>query len=169
MQQLCLTGSCAPLIAGRLFNALNVQPVGLRVGAFSVDGVPHGDALYLMPPPPLNGVPCRLLLTPERAVVLPQALEEVGAPGLMAAMRIQAPMLISGLSADLLACDALREAVRSCMMSARPLVVTADASAREALQSLLPPARQLWIDVPEDEAGQAALLEELIPEAALRF
>ncbi len=169
MQQLCLTGSHAPRIAERLFNALNVQPVGLRIAAFLVDGVPHGDALYLLPPPPLNGVPCRVLLTPERTAILPQALEEVAAPGLLTAMRLQTPMLISGLSGDLLACEPLRDAVCQCMMRNRPAVVTADGSAREVLQTLLPLEKQLWLAVPDDEAGQAVLLETLIPEAALRF
>ncbi|MBR3764668.1 MAG: hypothetical protein IKK57_09005 [Clostridia bacterium] len=169
MQQLCLTGRDAASLADRLFHALNVQPVGLRFEPFSVGGAVRGHAAYLMPPPSLNAVPCRILLAGGRSVTVPAALEEIAAPGLLAALRIQAPMLISGLSADLLACGALQDAVRRCMTAPRPVIVTADASAREVLHTLVPPETQVWFDVPEDEVAQSALLTALIPEAALRF
>lgn len=172
MQQLCLTGASAAIIADRLFSALNVRPMGLRILPFTVDGCERGDALHLLPPPAppaLNGVPCRIRLTPQRSAVLTQALEEIAAPGLTAALRIQSPLLLEGLSGDLLACDALRDAVKACLMSRFPVVITADAGARKILQTLTPREDQLWFDVPEDPAGQSALLEQLIPEAALRF
>lgn len=169
MQQLCLTGRDAASLADRLFHALNVQPVGLRFEPFSVSGAVRGHAAYLMPPPSLNAVPCRILLAGGRSVTVPAALEEIAAPGLLAALRIQAPMLISGLSADLLACGALQDAVRQCITAPRPVVITADDSARTLLEGLVPPETQLWFDVPEDAVGQAALLTALIPEASLRF
>lgn len=169
MQQLCLTGRDAASLADRLFHALNVQPVGLRFESFAVDGCVRGLAAFLTPPPTLNAVPCRIMMPGGRSVTVPAVLEEVAAPGLLAALRIQAPVLIAGLSADLLACDALREAVRRCMAAPRPVIVTADESAREVLQTLVPQEEQLWFDVPEDKAGQSALLTALIPEAALRF
>lgn len=169
MQQLCLTGSDAASLVDRLFHALNIQPVGLRFEPFSVDGCVRGLAAFLTPPPTLNAVPCRILLPGGRSVTVPGALQEVAAPGLLAALRIQSPVLISGLSADLLECSALRDAVRRCMTAPRPVIVTADASAREVLHTLVPPETQVWFDVPEDEAAQSALLTALIPEAALRF
>lgn len=172
MQQLCLTGAHAADLADRLFSALNVRPVGLRIAPFAAQGRILGDAAHLTPPPApplLNGVPCRVRITPEQSSVVPQALEETAAPGLLAAMRLHAPLLISGLSADVLACGPFREAVRTCLMGAGPVVITADKAAAARLQQLTPPERQLWFDVPEDEAGQTALLESLLPEAALRF
>ena len=169
MQQLCLTGRDAASLAERLFHALNIQPVGLRFDPFSVDGEVRGLAAFLTPPPALNAVPCRILLSGGRSVTVPAALEEIAAPGLLAALRIQVPVLIDGLSADLLACDALRDAVRQCMTAPRPVIVTADGTAREVLRTLVPQEDQVWFDVPEDEAGQSALLSALIPEAALRF
>lgn len=172
MQQLYLTGLYAEEIADRLFHALNVRPVGLRLVPVEVGSGLRGDALQLLlpPAPPLyNFVPCRVKLSPERSVTVPLALEEIAAPGLLAAMKVHAPMLLQGLSADLLACPAFREAVRTCVLGGSPAVVVADASAVPVLQELTPPEKQLWFDVPEDEAGQSALLEHLIPEAALRF
>lgn len=172
MQQLYLTGASAGIIADRLFHALNVRPVGLRLVPVEAGGGLRGDALQLLlpPAPPLfNCVPCRVRLSPERSITVPAALEEIAAPGLMASMKVHAPMLLQGLSADLLACPAFREAVRACMMGSSPVVAVADASAVPVLQALTPEEKQLWFDVPEDAAGQSALLEYLIPEASLRF
>lgn len=169
MQHLCLCGPCAPLMAEQLFRALNLSPVGLHILPFPAEGSPRGDAIHLQPPPDLNGVPCRIRLTREETVIVPRALEEVAAPGIRAALRIHTPLLLSGLSADLLACPVFRQTVCDALMGARPVVVAADASAREALEALLPPHVQLWLDVPADEDGRAALLEALLPEAALRF
>ena len=169
MQQLCLTGAGAASVAERLFQALNVQPVGLRILPFAVDGAPRGHAVFCTPAPASNGVPCRILLGNGESAVVPRVLEEIAAPGLLAALRIQAPVLISGLSADLLDCPALLEAVRQCMLSSRAVVITADAAARRRLSDLVPPQGQIWYDVPADAQGQSALLETLVPEAALRF
>lgn len=172
MQQLYLTGSHAGEIAARLFNALNVRPVGCRLAAFEVDGSVRGDALQLLLPPAgpmLNGVPCRVRLAPGKCVTVPAVLEEIAAPGLLAALGVHAPMLLDGLAADLLENAAFREAVRTCLMGRRPVVVVAEASAEALLRSLTPPEKQLWFAVPKDAEGQAQLLEALIPEAALRF
>lgn len=169
MQHLCLCGPCAPRLAGKLFSALNVQPVGLRILPFSVDGQPRGDALFLQPPPGLNGVPCRIRITPEETVTVPRALEDVAAPGLRAAMRLHAPMLLCGLTADLLASDAFRRAVCDCLQGDIPLVIAADEASRTMPEALLPADVQLWMDVPEASDAQDALLEQLIYEAALRF
>lgn len=172
MQQLYLTGDHAAQIAERLFTALNVRPVGFRLYPFEVDGRPWGDALLLTPPPAApayNPVPCRALLAPGQPVLIPGVAEQIAAPGLQAALRLQLPMLISGLTEDLLSCHALRDALRDCLMSRTPVVVTAAPGAATILRSLTPPEQQLWFDVPEDAAGQSALLEHLLPEAALRF
>ncbi|MBQ7849918.1 MAG: hypothetical protein IJ343_09375 [Clostridia bacterium] len=171
MQQLYLTGSHAALIADRLFTALNVRPVGYRLTPFSVEGASRGEALRLLLPPAAghNDVPCRIRISADRSVIVPAALEEVAAPGLHAALRVHAPLLLGGVQADLLDCPAFREAVRACLMSSRPVIVVADEAAAPVLRALTPPETQLWFAVPEDEAGQAALLESLLPEAMLRF
>lgn len=172
MQQLYLTGSHSSRVALQLFRALNVRPVGFRLAPFEVDGNVRGEAIDLLLPPAApvyNGVPCRIFLAPERTVVLPAALEEIAAPGILSVTGVHAPMLLDGLHADMLRCKAFREAVRTCLTGRQAVVVTASKDAASALRRLTPPESQLWFDVPEDEAGQAALLETLIPEAALRF
>lgn len=172
MQQLCLTGAHAEALADRLFAALNIRPVGLRILPFHVDGAPRGRMLHLLPPPAppaLNDVPCQVLLAQGRYVAVPEALEHVAAPGLLAALRIQTPVLLTGLTSDLLACPAFRDAVQACLMSRHPVVITADKAAMQLLQGLTPEEKQVWFDVPEDAAAQSLLLESLIPEAALRF
>lgn len=172
MQQLYLTGSHASRIALQLFRALNVRPVGFRLTPFAVGENVRGEAVDLLLPPaaPLhNGVPCRIFLSPDRTAVVSAALEEVAAPGILAATSVHAPMLLDGLHADMLRCKAFREAVRTCLTGRQPVVVTASEDAAASLRRLTPPEAQLWFAVPEDEAGQAVLLEQLIPEAALRF
>lgn len=172
MQQLYLSGECAGAVAARLFDALNIRPVGCRLSPFEVDGAVRGDAMQLLLPPAdpmFNGVPCRILLSPGQSTVVPAALEEIAAPGLLAALRIHAPMLLDGLSADLLENAAFRRAVRECLMSTRPVVVAADSSAVPILKGLTASDKQLWFTVPEDAEAQARLLEALLPEAALRF
>lgn len=172
MQQLCLTGSHAALIAERLFTALNVRPVGYRLIPFHVDGDCRGEALrMLLPPasPAYNDVPCRIRLTADRCAIVPEALETIAAPGLRAALGVHAPLLLGRVHADLLACPVFREAVRDCLMSSRPVITVADADAKPLLRALTPADKQLWFTVPDDAAGQSALLEALIPEAMLRF
>ena len=172
MQQLYLTGTHAATIAERLFTALNVRPVGCRVLPFCVEGRRWGDALLLTPPPAApacNPVPCRVLLTPSRAVVVPGVAEDICAPGLLAALQMRLPVFISGLTADLLASPPLLDALRTCLTGCTPVVVAVPRDAEAILRSLTPQADQLWFAVPDDDAGQSALLEALLPEAALRF
>lgn len=172
MQQLYLTGNHAGNLAGQLFTALNVRPVGCRLTPFEVDGSIRGEAMHLLlpPAPPLhNDVPCRLLLAPGRWAVVPEVLEEIAAPGLTAARGVHAPMLLSGLTKDVLRCRPFREAVAACLAGSRPVVVAAARDAAAVLKKLTPAEDQLWFDVPDDRAGQAALLETLVPEAVLRF
>lgn len=172
MQQLYLTGSHAGEIAARLFTTLNVRPVGCRLLPFEVGGEARGEALRLLLPPAqprFNDVPCRIRLSADRWVAVPAVLEEIAAPSLLAALDVHAPMLLDGLCADVLACPGLREAVRTCLMSRRPVVVTAAPDAVELLRALTPAQTQLWLPVPDDAPGQAALLETLVAEAALRF
>lgn len=172
MQQLYLTGSHAGDVAARLFTTLNVRPVGCRLLPFEVGGETRGEALRLLLPPSqplLNDVPCRVRISDSRWAAVPPVLEEVAAPSLLAAMSVHAPMLLDGLCADVLACDVFREAVRTCLTSRRPVVVTASDDAVPLLRALTPAADQLWLAVPDDAAGQADLLETLVPEAMLRF
>lgn len=172
MQQLCLTGPQAGLIAARLFDALNVQPAGLRIAPFCVGDAVAGDAVYLFPPAIATGtgsIPCRIRLPRERSVIVKEALEEVAVSALRSAMRVHSPLLLDGLAADLLQCPAFAEAVCQCLQSDHPAVVTADAEAARMLCAILPEAQLLCLPVPEDPAEQTVLLRELIPEAALRF
>lgn len=172
MQQLYLTGSHAGEVAARLFTTLNVRPVGLRLLPFEVGGETRGEALRLLLPPAsprFNDVPCRIRLSEDSWTAVPAVLEEIAAPSLLAALEVHAPMLLDGLTADVLACPALREAIRTCAMSRHAVVITADGDAAPILRALTPSDRQLWLSVPDDAPGQAALLETLLPEAVLRF
>lgn len=172
MQQLCLTGSVPGVIADRLFNALNVQPASLRFAPFDLDGVTVGDALYLYPPAIAQGaccIPCRVCLPQDRAALVPQVLEKVAVPALRSAMRVHSPILLDGLTAELLSCSSFAQSVCQCLQSDRAMVVTGDDVAIRMLQAALPESQLLCIAVPEDDASKAALLEMLIPEAALRF
>ncbi len=172
MQQLYLTGSHAGEVAARLFTTLNVRPVGCRLLPFEVGGEKRGEALRLLLPPAeprFNDVPCRIRLSEAEWTPVPAVMEGIAAPSLLAAMSVHAPMLLDGLCADVLACPAFREAVRTCLMGSRAVVVAVRKDAEAILRTLTPADSQLWLPVPEDEAGQTALLETLIPEAVLRF
>lgn len=171
MQQLYLTGSHASDIAVRLFTTLNVRPVGLRLLPFEVGGELRGEALRLLLPPsaPLcNNVPCRIRLSDERWIAVPAVLETIAAPSLQSTVNVHAPLLLDGLTADVLACAAFRDAVRSCLMDRRAVIATVREDARSALQALTPADRQQWMAVPDDPSGQADLLEALLPEVLLR-
>ena len=61
------------------------------------------------------------------------------------------------------------EAVVSCLKSDSPVIVAASDDAEDILRALTEEADQLWMPVPDGAEGQAALLEELIAEAALRL
>lgn len=172
MQQLCLTGFAPGDLADRLFNALDVPFAGLRIAPFTLDGAMAGDVLCMCPPsisPGTARIPCRIRLTQERSVLVPQVLEEIAVPALHAAMRVQSPILLDGLTAELLMCAPFAQAICQCLQSDRPVIVTADDVAARMLQASLPDGQLLILPVPQDAAGQATLLEELIPEAMLRF
>lgn len=172
MQQLYLTGAHASDLADRLFTALNVRPAGYRLQPFSVGGAVRGEALHLLLPPaaPMdNDVPCRIRLRSGDWVVVPRVLDEIAAPNLLRAPTTHTPILLSGLTAQMLTCKAFREAVVSVLLSPRPVIVAADDDAEELLRALTPAETQLWMPIPPTAEGRAALLEELIAEAAMRF
>lgn len=172
MQQLYLTGSRASALAERLFTAHNVRPAGYRLLPFSVGGEVRGDAIHLLlaPSAPMhNDLPCRILLSSDASTIVPRVLDEVAAPCLLGAMAVHVPMLLDGMTADMLGCPAFREAVTRCLMGSRPVVVVAEEDARPLLRTLTPQDKQLWFAVPEEDAARAFLLETLIAEAALRF
>lgn len=172
MQQLYLTSRHASALAEQIFTALNIRPAGYRLLPFSIaDGV-RGEALHLLLPPSdplLNTVPCRIRVTSQEWVVVPQPLERLAVPGLASAALVHAPLLLDGLTADLLACDAFRAAVRQCLTADRPVIAVVRDGAESALRALTPPDSQQWIDVPDNPEARAALLEMLIAEAAMRF
>jgi hypothetical protein len=84
-------------------------------------------------------------------------------------MAVHLPMLMDGMTADMLDCPDFRDAVKQCLLSHRPVVVVADESAVSALRTLTPADKQLWFTVPDDEAKHAELLSTLVAEASLRF
>lgn len=172
MQQLYLTGEYAPDLAERLFTALNVRPAGYRLTPFTVGGAMRGEALHLLMPPAVpmdNDVPCRIRLRSGDWTVVPRVLDEIAAPNLLRAIRVHTPMLLCGLTAQMLTCAAFREAVVSVLCSGRLVVVAASSDARDHLRALTLEETQLWMPVPESAEGRAELLEELIAEASMRF
>ncbi len=172
MQQIFLTGSHAPNIASRLFTALNIHPTGYRLTPFMVDGAVRGDALHLLlpPSPPLyNDVPFRIRLGSTQQVIVAPVLAQVAAPSLLAALQVHTPMLISGVSGEMLTCEPFRTALRECLMSQRPVVVVAEDDAVDALSRITPPERQQWLHVPQEPEARSQMLEHLIAEASMRF
>lgn len=172
MQQLYLTGPHASLLADRLFTALNIRPAGYQLSPFTVGGGVRGEALHLLTPPcaPMdNDVPCRIRLHTGDWTVVPRVLDEIAAPTLLQALTLRTPILLGGLTARMLTCRGFREAVVTCLRSDRPVILAADDDAEELLRALTDESSQLWMPVPESAQGQAALLEELIAEAAMRL
>lgn len=172
MQQLYLTGKHAGNLADQLFTALNVRPAGYRLMPFTVSGGLRGEVLHLLLPPvaPMdNDVPCRIRLRSGDWVIVPRVLDEIAAPTLRQATAAHTPILLNGLTAQMLTCAAFREAIVNLLTGERPVVVAADDDAEEMLRALTPAQTQLWEAVPENTADRAALLETLVAEAALRF
>ena len=172
MQQLYLTGSYAADIADSLFNALNVRPSGYRLTPFSIGGGLRGEALHLLTPPcaPMdNDVPCRVRLRTGDWTIIPRVLDEIAAPTLLQARTLHTPILLGGVTGTMLTCRAFREAVVACLKSEHPVIVAASDDAEAILRALTDEADQLWMPVPETAQGRTELLQELIPEAALRM
>lgn len=172
MQQLYLTGPHAPELADRLFTALNVRPAGYRLLPFTVGGGVRGEALHLLLPPaaPMdNDVPCRIRLREGDWTIVPRVLEEIAAPNLHKALSAHTPILLGGIDAQMLTCSAFREALVTLLTSPRPVIAACADDAEEILRALTPAESQLWAPVPDDAEGRAALLEELVAEAAMRL
>lgn len=172
MQQLYLTGSHAAELADRLFTALNIRPAGYQLLPFTVGGGLRGEAMHLLLPPaaPMdNDVPCRIRLRAGDWCIVPRTLDEIAAPNLTRAFTVHKPILLGGLTAQMLTCSAFREAVVTLLTSPRPVIAACEEAAREHLSALTPADTQLWVPVPESAEERAALLEELVTEAALRL
>lgn len=172
MQQLYLTGEHAPDLAQRLISALNLRPAGYQLTAFTVGGSLRGEALHLLTPPaaPMdNDVPCRIRLRTGDWAVVPRVLDEIAAPYLLSAVQLHTPILLGGITAQMLTCTAFREAVVSVLNSERLVIVAASDDAEEHLRALTPAPRQMWFPVPESADGRADLLQELAAEAAMRL
>lgn len=172
MQQLYLTGAHAAELADRLFTALDIRPAGYRLLPFSVGDGLRGDALHLLLPPaaPMdNDVPCRIRLHGDDWCIVPRVLEEIAAPNLLRALTVHKPILLGGLTAQMLTCPAFREAVVALLTSEHPVIVAAESAAQEHLMALTPAKTQLWLPVPDTAEEQSALLERLVAEAALRL
>ena len=123
MQQLYLTGAHAAELADRLFTALNICPAGYRLLPFTVGDGLRGDALHLLLPPaaPMdNDVPCRVRLHGDDWCIVPRVLEEIAAPNLLRAITVHKPILLGGVTAQMLTCAAFREAVVTVLISERP-------------------------------------------------
>lgn len=172
MQQLYLTGDFAPDLTDRLFTALNVRPAGYRLIPFTLGAAVRGEALHLLMPPaaPMdNDVPCRIRLRDGDWTIVPRVLDEIAAPNLLRTIRVHTPVLLCGLTAQMLTCTAFREAVVSVLLGAHLVIVAASSDAEETLRALTPAEKQLWMPVPESAEGRAQLLEELVAEASMRF
>lgn len=172
MQQLYLTGRHAGELADQLFTALNVRPAGYRLVPFSVAGGMRGEVLHLLLPPiaPMdNDVPCRVRLRSGDWTIIPRVLDEIAAPTLRQASAAHTPILLGGLTAQMLTCAAFRQAIVALLTGTQPVVVAADDDAEEMLRALTPADTQLWEAVPEGEGDRTALLETLVAEAAMRF
>ena len=172
MQQLYLTGRHASALAEQIFTALNIHPAGYRLQPFSIDGSVRGEALRLLLPPAeplLNAVPCRIRVSAQEWVTVYPALERLAVPCLTSAALVHAPLLLDGLTADLLSCDAFCTVVRQCLTAQRPVIAVVREEAESILRTLTPPDRQQWVSVPYDADERAVLLEHLIAEAAMRF
>ena len=172
MQQLYLTGPHATDLADRLFTALARRPAGYRLLPFTVGGAIRGEALHLLLPPaaPMdNDVPCRIRLRNGDWAVVPRVLDEIAAPNLLRALAVHTPILLGGLTAQMLTCTAFREAVVTLLTSPRPVIVAAEDDAEELLRALTPAESQLWMPVPQTESGRSELLETLVAEASMRL
>ena len=172
MQQLYLTGAHAAELADRLFTALNIRPAGYRLLPFCVEGSPCGDALHLLLPPaaPMdNNVPCRVRLHGDDWCIVPRVLDEIAAPNLLRALTAHKPILLGGLTAQMLTCSAFREAIVTVLTSERPVIIATEDNAAEHLRALTPAETQMWLPVPDDEEEQSALLEHLVAETTLRM
>ena len=172
MQQLYLTGRHASALAEQIFTALNIHPAGYRLQPFSIDGSVRGEALRLLLPPAeplLNAVPCRIRVSAQEWVTVYPALERLAVPCLTSAALVHAPLLLDGLTGDLLACDAFRDAICQCLTAERPVIAVVRDGAEAPLRALTPADSQQWLAVPEDTEARAILLETLIAEAAMRF
>lgn len=172
MQQLYLTGEHAPDLAQRLISALNLRPAGYQLTAFTVGGSLRGEALHLLTPPaaPMdNDVPCRIRLRTGDWAVVPRVLDEIAAPNLLSAVQLHTPILLGGITAQMLTCAAFRKAVVSVLNSERLVIIAASDDAEEHLRALTPAQRQMWFPVPESADGRADLLQELAAEAAMRL
>ena len=172
MQQLYLCGAHAPQLADLLFTALNLRPAGYQLVPFTVGGGLRGDVLHLLLPPaaPIhNDVPCRIRLRDGDATVVPRVLEEIAAPNLLTAVNAHAPILLSGLDAQMLTCRAFREAVVVLLSSQRTVIVACAEDAEELLRALTPAESLMWAHVPESASARTALLEELVAEASMRL
>ena len=172
MQQLYLSGERAPELAQRLISALNLRPAGYQLQPFTVGGGLRGEALCLLTPPaaPMdNDVPCRIRLRENDWCIVPRALDEIAAPNLLRAAAACKPILLGGLTAQMLTCTAFREAVVTLLTGPRPVIVACEDAAEEHLRALTPAESQMWAHVPESAAARTALLEELVAEASMRL
>ncbi len=172
MQQLYLTGRDASALASRLFLALNVPPAGFRLLPFTIGGEVRGEALHLLlpPMPPMhNDVPVRIRMGDHAWTTVPQVLDGIAAPCLTSLTQVRTFLWVDSVTGEMLASPVFTAALRDCLLRQHPVVVVAQEDAMAALKELTPIANQLWMPVPEDAAGQEALLEELITEATLRF
>ena len=172
MQQLYLSGEHAPELAQRLISALNLRPAGYQLLPFSVGGGLRGEALHLLMPPaaPMdNDVPCRIRLRTGDWCIVPRVLDEIAAPNLLRSVPLHTPILLSGITAQMLTCSAFREAVVSVLASERLVIAAVSDDTEEHLRALTPAQRQLWFPVPQSAEGRASLLQELAAEVTLRL
>lgn len=172
MRSIFLTGLGASQAAERLFTAARVRPAGFRLLPLTtLNGQtrPHdrGELLHLLmqPPAPMeNDVPCVLRLSAQRRVLVRETLEEIAAPALTMCAQVRSPLLLDGISGEMLTCPAFREAVRSCVrLDSLALCILRDQAAADVLTE---PGDAVY-DVPA--SGDDAVQEALLRDALMRW
>ena len=166
MQQLYLTGDGASARAEALLAALNVPFSGFRLMPVQVAGALRGEALHLLQPPPwprLNDVLCRVRLTETAWHLLPEAMEEIAAPGLCGALSARMPMLINCITPEMLACPAFCDALTQVQAREQLAIFVVENGAEQSLREMMPKDRQRWFRMPDTAA------ETLVEAAMLRL
>lgn len=139
VQQLVLTGEGADRLAEALFSALAVRPAGYLLTPLRPGGRDKGRVMHVLTGPDdgcENDVPCLLRLAEDRVVAVPEVFEELAAPALRQAAHTRAPILLGGITAEMLACPVFRAAVEGCMQGPRPVVAAASPDAADILRGM---------------------------------
>ncbi len=172
MRSIFLTGPGASRAAEQLFTAARVRPAGFRLLPLTtLNGQTRprdrGELLHLLMQPPVpmeNDVPCFVRLSEGRRVLVREVLEEIAAPALALCAQVRSPLLLDGVSGEMLACPAFRQAVLACVCTdSLAVCLLRDQAAADAL---IKPGDAVY-DVPV--SGDADVQEALLQDALMRW